>query len=183
MNNIVYDMVLLEQDRIQAFRMKDLDIYYKDHDGEFKVLGEAYDESIQDLISQTLKKKKMRYLISFVDGMDVFEEIKPSSNRMLRFFVKVMGYGNKVSGYSLRDLQNFTEINMRYVLNAISELCEKDIIRFTVHRAKRTYMVNPIYFYKGTMKKLFYNTGQFDKFPRRNAKLEEIQEVSRNIFE
>ncbi len=73
-------------------------------------------------------------------------QVKPSANRMLRFMTQQMGYGNTLKNYSLRDIQQLTDMNMKFVMSSIKELCAKDIIRFTIEKNRRTYMVNPIYF-------------------------------------
>jgi hypothetical protein len=52
-----------------------------------------------------------------------------------------------------------------------------------VNKGRRTYMVNPIYFYKGSMKKLFYAVKEYDKFPKRNEDLEVEYEHKDDIFE
>ena len=39
-NNVVYDMILLEADRIKSYKMKELDLFYKDKYGEFKLVAE-----------------------------------------------------------------------------------------------------------------------------------------------
>jgi len=64
-------------------------------------------------------------------------------------------------------------MSMRYVMKSVSELCAHDGIRFTMDKNRRTYMINPIYFYKGTIKKMFYCVKEFDRMPRRNIDLEE----------
>jgi NAD-dependent dihydropyrimidine dehydrogenase PreA subunit len=104
------------------------------------------------------------------------DELKPAANKMLRFFTRQMNYGNTIKNYSLRDIQQLTDMNMRYVMKSIAELCERDVIRFTKEKNRRTYMVNPIYFYKGTIKKIFYCSKEYDRMPKRNVDLEEEYE-------
>ena len=82
-----------------------------------------------------------------------------------------MGYGNQMKNYSLRDIQQCTDMNMRYVLKAITELTLNDVIRYVSVKNRRTYMVNPIYFYKGTIKKIFYSVREYDKMPKMNNNL------------
>ena len=105
-------------------------------------------------------------MISFNETIDLLNDIKPSSNKILRLMVKCMNYGNVLRNYSLRDLQQATGMNMRYVISSISELCANDVIRFEMEKNRRIYMVNPSFFYKGTIKKMFYCTKSFDKLPR-----------------
>ena len=177
-NNIVFDLILLEADRVIAHKMKNLDLYYKDIHGVIGPLADSYAVESEDVISNLLKRKKMRYMISFVEALDVMDDIKPSSNKMLRFFAKHMNYGNSLKGYSLRDIQEATGLNMHYVMQAIGELCGHDIIRFSMDKNRRNYMVNPIYFYKGTIKKMFYASKEYDRMPRRNSELEEQYEYN-----
>jgi len=180
-NKLVYDLVLLEADRIMAHRMKDLDLYYKDKNGGYEPIAEAYNDEVLGVLQQLMKSRKMRYFISFVDAMDLQDEIRPSAHKVLRFMAKNMSYGNVLKDYGIRDIQVATGINTNYVMKGIAELCGKDMIRFTIDKGRRTYMVNPIYYYKGTMKKLFYAIKQYDKYPVRNEDLEE-QYKSDNIF-
>ena len=174
-NNIVFDLILLEADRVIAHRKKNLNLYYKDND-EFIKLADGYNAEVDDVIENLLRRKKMRYMISFVESLDIMDDLKPAANKMLRFMTRQMNYGNVLKNYSLRDIRQLTDMNMRYVMKSIGELCEKDIIRFVTDKNRRTYMVNPIYFYKGSIKKLFYCTKEYDRMPRRNSDLEEEYE-------
>ena len=70
---------------------------------------------------------------------------------------------------------------MRYVINAVKELCDIDAIRYYEEKKRRVYMVNPIYFYKGTIKKIFYSIKEYDKLPRRDRKLQVIKELDYEI--
>jgi len=165
----------LEADRVINRRKKDLDLYYKDGN-EYRKLAETYEAEADVLVENLLRRKKMRYVISFVESLDLMDNLKPATNKMLRFLVRQMNYGNALRNYSLRDIQQLTDMSMRYVQKSIAELCEVDAIRFTTEKNRRTYMVNPIYFYKGTIKKMFYCTKEFDRMPRRNIDLEEYYE-------
>ena len=170
-NNIVFDLILLEADRVINRRKKDLDLYYKDGN-EYRKLAETYEAEADVLVENLLRRKKMRYVISFVESLDLMDKLKPATNKMLRFLVRQMNYGNALRNYSLRDIQQLTDMSMRYVQKSIAELCEADAIRFTTEKNRRTYMVNPIYFYKGTIKKMFYCTREYDRMPRVNGDLE-----------
>ena len=170
-NNIVFDLILLEADRVINRRKKNLDLYYKDGD-EYRRLAEGYSAEVNELVENLLRRKKMRYMISFVESLDLMDDLKPAANKMLRFLVKQMNYGNALKNYSLRDIQQLTDMSMRYVMKSISELCEKDMIRFSMEKNRRSYMVNPIYFYKGTIKKLFYCAREYDRMPRVNGDME-----------
>ena len=170
-NNIVFDLILLEADRVINRRKKNLDLYYKDGD-EYRKLAETYEAEADVLVENLLRRKKMRYVISFVESLDLMDNLKPATNKMLRFLVRQMNYGNALRNYSLRDIQQLTDMSMRYVQKSIAELCEADAIRFTTEKNRRTYMVNPIYFYKGTIKKMFYCTREYDRMPRVNGDME-----------
>jgi hypothetical protein len=175
-NNIVFDLLLLEADRVLAKKIKHFDLYYKDEKGQFSQLAEAYNSEVDLLIENLFRRKKMRYMVAFSESLDIMDQLKPATNKMLRFFVKQMNYGNALKNYSLRDIQQLTDMSMRYVMKSISELCEKDVIRFSMDKNRRTYMINPIYFYKGTIKKMFYCVKEFDRMPKRNIDLEEYYE-------
>lgn len=171
-SNLVFDLVLMEADRVIAHRMKDFDLYYKNAYGDFEAIGEGYGAEVEELVSNIMKRKKMRYMITFVDAIDLQDELKPSSHRMIRFFAKYMNYGNVLKGYGMRDINNATNLNTHYITSSIRELCSRDILRFEVEKGRRIYMLNPVYFYKGSMKKLFYTVKEFNKMPVRNYELE-----------
>jgi hypothetical protein len=182
-SSIVYDMVLLEADRIKSYKMKELDLFYRDKYGDIKLVAEGYNKEVEEVVTQLLKKKKMRYMITFLPALDVMDDLKPSANKLLRFFVKQMNYGNKLEGFTIRDIQKYTGIHLRYLLNAMTELYEKDVVRFTTHRAKRTYMVNPMYYYKGTMKRLFFNMKAYNSMPiKGEEKPTQKTKVEEDIF-
>lgn len=166
MNNIVFDLILLEADRVLAYKQKDLDLYYKDINGDIVPLAEAYSESVNNVIQDIFKRKKMRYHIAFTETIDELDNMKPISNKLLRFFVREMNYGNILKNYSIRDIQQVTGISNRYMLSSMKELIQKDFIRFEVDRNRRTYMVNPIYFYKGSLKKIFYSVQKYNDMPK-----------------
>jgi hypothetical protein len=182
-NNIVYDLLMLEADRINMYRREEFDLYYKDRSGEFQPVGEAYSQDIENLLMGLFKKKKMRYMISFLESLDIQNEIKPSALKVLRCMCKEMNYGNILKGYGSRDIQNYTGINMHYVTKGLAELNEKDIIRFTVAKGRRTYMVNPIYFYKGSLKKIFYSIKEYGRMDAHEYLAKEDPIKNLNLFE
>lgn len=166
MNNIVFDLILLEADRVIFHKQKDLDLYYKNIEGDIVPIAEAYSDSVNEVMQDILRRKKMRYYISFTDTLNELDLMKPISNKLLRFFVREMNYGNIIKNYSLRDIQQVTGISNRYMLSSMKELIDKDFIRFEVDRNRRTYMVNPIYFYKGSLKKIFYSVQKYNDMPK-----------------
>lgn len=165
-NSLVFDLILLEADRVIAHRMKNFDLYYKDINGSFEKIGDAYASEADDMVALIMKRKKMRYMISFVEAIELQDELKPSSSKILRFFARQMSYGNVVKGYGFKDIFNATGVNTHFITSGINQLCEKDIVRFKVVKGRRIYMVNPIFFYKGSMKKLFNAVKQYDNYPK-----------------
>jgi hypothetical protein len=139
---------------------------------DFVKLAEAYEPEIEELVSNIFKRKKMRYLITFVDAIELQDGLLPSTHKVLRYMTKTMSYGNQLKNIGLRDIQDSTGVNMRYVINGIKQLCAKDIIRFTVEKGRRTYIVNPTFFYKGTLRSIFKCIRGYDNYPLRNEKLE-----------
>lgn len=170
--SVSYDTLLLEADRVLRKRKKDLDLYHKNMFGDFVPLAEAYEPEVEEMISNIFKRKKMRYLITFVDAIEVQDNLLPSSHKVLRYMTKAMNYGNVVKGVGLRDIQDATGLNMRYVINGIKQLCAEDIVRFTVDKGRRTYIVNPAYFYKGTLRSIFKCVRDYDSCPKRTEDLE-----------
>jgi len=174
-NSVVYDLLLMEADRFVSKKREDKVIYHKDKHGDFIPIAQGYSEETDNILNQLLKKKRTRYMITFMESIDMLDSVKPSSNRMIRFFTKQMSYGNIVKNHSLRDIQQCTDMNMRYVMASIKELCGVDAIRYHEHKNRRTYMVNPIYFYKGTIKKMFFSVREYDKLPKRDDMLNVIK--------
>ena len=162
----------MEGDRVSMKRRKDLDLYYKTPQGDFEKLAEAYDPEVEEMVSQIFKRRKMRYVITFVDAIKLQDGLLPSSHKVLRYMTKTMTYGNKLKNIGLRDIQEETGLNMRYVINGIKQLCAEDAIRFSVDKGRRTYIVNPLHFYKGTLRSIFKCTRDYDNYPKRNEDLE-----------
>jgi hypothetical protein len=144
-------------------RRKDFDLYYKNRYGEFVAIGEAYDEKVELFLLRLFQRKKMKYFITFVDALSMQDKLTPSANKLLRFFSLAMNYGNKLTNHSLRDIQQCTGLNMRYVMSGIDKLVEHDVIRIEKFKNRRTYMVNPTYMYRGNLKKIFYAVKEYDK--------------------
>lgn len=181
-NSLIYDLVLMESDRVQAYRYKSMDLYYKDPLGEMVPIGEAYGAEVESLVESIFKKRKMRYFVTFTEAIDLQDELKPSSHKLMRFFCRHMSYGNIVKNYGIRDIQIATSMNTNFVSKAIVELCKNDVIRFQVNKGRRTYMINPIFFYKGTMKRLFKCVRKYNEFPKRGDNLKEISTLKDTIF-
>jgi len=163
---------MLEAERVTSKRVKDLDLYHKNPNGEFVKLAEAYEPEVEETVSNIFKRRKMRYLITFVDALEMQDELLPSSHKVLRYLTMMMNYGNVVKNVGVRDINQSTGLNNRYIINGVKQLCEMDIIRFTVDKGRRTYIVNPTYFYKGTLRNIFRCARDYEKYPKRNEDLE-----------
>jgi hypothetical protein len=170
--NISYDILTLEAERVAGKRKKDLDLYYKDPHGDFVKLAKAYEPEVEEVVSNIFKRRKMRYLITFVDAMEIQNELLPSSHKVLRYMTIMMNYGNLIKNVGVRDINDYTGLNNRYIINGIKQLCGKDIIRYTVEKGRRTYIVNPTYFYKGTLRSIFRTARDYEKYPKRTEDLE-----------
>jgi hypothetical protein len=96
MNNIVFDLILLEADREINQKVKGLDLYYKNQKGEFVQIAEGYNSQADEVIANLLRRKKMRYMITFTESLSIMNEIKPSSNKILRLMCQQMNYGNLI---------------------------------------------------------------------------------------
>jgi hypothetical protein len=175
MSNILYDMILMEADKISFYKQKDLELYYKDKYNNIVPLAQPYDPAVQEVLKQLLKRKRMRYFLTFAEGLDLINELNKSANRVLTLFTQNMGYDNRLKEWSIRDLHGALGTDMKFLVKSLRTLCEKDIIRFVVIKNKRTYMVNPIYFYRGSIKSLFNTVQKYEReFPRRGFDLKEI---------
>jgi hypothetical protein len=181
-NKLIFDLILMEADRVQSYRYRSMDLYYKDPYGDMVPIGEAYKEGIEELINGIFKKRKMRYFITFTEALELQDELRPSAHRLIRFFCRHMTYGNIIKNYGIRDIQTATGINTNYILKGVAELCKHDMIRFEVNKGRRTYMVNPIFFYKGTMKKLFACVRRYDEMPKRGENLKPVEQLKDTIF-
>jgi hypothetical protein len=175
MSSLLYDMVLMEADKISFYKQKDLELYYKDKYDNIVPLAQPYDPEVQEILKQLLKRKRMRYFLTFAEGLDVLLQLKKSTTRLLILFAQNMGYDNKLKDWTIRDFHGSLGTDMKVLIKSLKILCEKDIIRFVVNRNKRTYMVNPIYFYRGSIKSLFNTVKKYENdFPRRDNNLKEI---------
>lgn len=172
----------MEADRVMRYKYKELDLYYKDPYGEMVPIAEAYDAEVEEALKQIFKKKRMRYFITFTEALDMQDDLPGSAHKLIRFFCRYMTYGNKLTGYGIRDIQAATSMNNNFITDKIRVLCEYDILRFTVKKGRRTYMLNPVYFYKGTMKKLFACIREFEAMPKRDGELKEVFESKDTIF-
>jgi len=170
--SVAYDTLMLEAERVSNKRRKDLDLYYKDIFGDYQKLAEAYDPEVEEVVSNVFKRRKMRYLITFVDAIELQDGLLPSAHKVLRFMTKAMNYGNLVKNIGVRDIHDATGTNMKYVISGIKQLCVEDIIRFTVEKGRRTYIINPTYFYKGSLRSIFKCVRSYDNYPKRNEDLE-----------
>jgi hypothetical protein len=54
MNNIVFDLILLEADRVINNKVKGLDLYYKDGKGQFVHIAEGYNAQKEDALHDYL---------------------------------------------------------------------------------------------------------------------------------
>lgn len=181
-NRLIYDLLLMEADRVQAYRYKSMDLYYKDPMGNIVPIGEAYNADVEKLVENIFKKRKMRYFVTFTEAIDLQDDLKPSSHKLMRFFCRHMNYGNILKNYGIRDIQIATSMNTNFVSKGIVELCKHDVIRFKVEKGRRTYMVNPIFFYKGTMKRIFKCIRSYNEYPKRNDHAVKPKEVKDTIF-
>jgi len=163
MMNFVYDLVLLEADRIMSHRMQNVDLYYKDINGKYEKIAEAYDPEVLELLKDIFKRKRTSFSILFNDAIDDYTDLSVSEKRMLNFLVKTMNYGNLVYGYTIRDFKSCSGMRTEIITRTLKSLCAKGYIKYTVHRAKRTYMVNPSVFYRGSLKRLAYATKTYDR--------------------
>jgi hypothetical protein len=165
-NSILFDTLLIEADRIATLRYKDLDLFYQDPTtGEFRKVGEAYRHSISSFKDKIFHKKRTRYFITFIDTVEMEDGLKPTSLKIIRHFARVMSYGNTIKGYGLRDIMSHFKIHERYITSGMNQLFEKDLVRFEVIKGRRTYMVNPIYYFKGTPTGLFMSVKTFRGYP------------------
>lgn len=173
-SSVVYDIILLESDRIIAKKTPINDLYYRDEYGDFVKVAEGYDRSVLEVLDKLGRKKRMKYFMTFFDALCVQDELLQSTNRVLRHFVKNMSYMNMVRDVPVRDIVYDTGIASGYVQRAIKDLCEKDIIRFVEKKKRRTYVVNPVHFYKGSLKSLFTVIRNYESYPVRDRELNEI---------
>lgn len=175
MSNLLYDMVLMEAERISYYKQKDLELYYKDKYGELTLLAEPYDEAVQEVLKQLLKRKRMRYFLTFAEGFEVLNDLNKAASRLLIFLAQNMRKDNMIKDYTIRDLGASLGSDLKNVIKGLRLLCEKDVVRFVIIRNKRTYMINPVYFYRGSIKSVFKTAQKYEsEFPKRGRNLKEI---------
>lgn len=171
-NLIIYDILLMEADRVRNARREEFDLYYIDkHSGEFEKIAKAYSGSIANLSDQLFKKSRTRFFITFDKTFVVEEKLKPVALKILRHFARTMTYGNLLVGYSYEDIKNHFRIHPNYITSGVKQLLDLDCIRFSIHRNRRTYIINPIYYYKGSPTSLFHTIGKYSGYIRGNHKI------------
>ncbi len=163
-DNVVYQILLQEAHRINNLKKSKLDLYTKDKNGEFVKIAEAYDPKIEELKSLILRKRKTRFYISFVECMDMMDDIQPSAHKMLRFLVREMNTNNIVQNFSYREIHTYTKIHLKYIQKGINTLLEKDIIRCKKDKGGRIYMVNPVFFFKGKLNLVFKVVSDYESW-------------------
>ena len=166
--NIVYNIIDIEVDRYKRLREDNQDLYFKlPHSGEFVKIAEAYDKSIEGKCKELLRRKRMSFFMTFVNTFDLEDELTPLALKVIRFFARNMSYGNVIKGYGFSDLQIELKTSGRYLTKSINQLLEKDVLRFKVVKNQRIYMVNPVYYFKGTSYGIFKTQGNYRKFPKK----------------
>ena len=75
-NSLVFDLILLEADRVIAHRMKNFDLYYKDINGSFEKIGDAYASEADDMVEQETEKDAEEFL-NVATAANIKPVIKP----------------------------------------------------------------------------------------------------------
>lgn len=164
--NVVYEILLNEGVRMDSLRKKGLDLFIKNDKGEFVAVAEAYDGYIDELKNMILKKRKARYVITFVETFKLLDKLSPAPNKILRFLVSQMSQSNIVENISYRDMNQLTGTHLLFVQKSMTALLENDLIKFKKHKNGRVYMINPSYFFKGKMTWVFKAVRDYENFDK-----------------
>ena len=165
-NTLLFDMLLVEADRVAALRVKELDLFFQDPmTGEFRKVGIEYNHQLASFKDRMFNKKKTRYFITFLETFEQEDKLKPVALKIIRHFARTMGYGNTIKGYGIRDIISHFGVHQRYVSSGLNQLFENDLIRYTKFKGRRTYMINPIYYFKGTPSGLFHAIRSYNQYP------------------
>jgi len=178
-DNVVYQILLQEANRISSLKKDKFDLYTKDAKGNFVKIAEAFDPKIEELKSLILKKRKTRFYISFVECMDMMDDLPPSAHRVLRFLVQQMNNSNVIDSFSYREINECTGIHLKYIQKGIHVLLEKDIIRWKKNRNGKSYMVNPIFYFKGKLNYIFKCVSDYEGF--KDLELPKASESTTNV--
>ena len=88
MSNLLYDMILMEADKIAYHRQKDLELYYKDNKGEIVPLAEAYSPEVEDIIKQLSKRKRILFsILSTPPELTLFTKLSKTVTPPIRAFL------------------------------------------------------------------------------------------------
>lgn len=167
-DNIVFDLLLIESDRFKNLRKGELDLYHKDPEtGEFFKVAKAYKDRVEEMQSKVYNKKRTKFFITFNDTFDVETKLKPIACRLVRFMARNMNF-NQVKGYGIRDFSFELDSHSNYIMKAVNELNEKDVIRFKTIKNHRVYMVNPTYYYRGSLLNIYSIINRYKSFPKYN---------------
>jgi len=166
-SNLVYSILELEADRFLDLKNEQQDLYFKDPaTGEFRLVAEAYSQEANLLHREIFKKKRMRYFFTFVDTIDMEDNLRPIALKILRLFVRQMTYGNIIKGMGFQDIIYLLKTSDKYITSAMTQLLENDCIRFKVVKARRIYMVNPILYFKGSHIGIYKAVKAYKEMPK-----------------
>jgi len=165
-SNLVYNILELEADRFFDLKSEQQDLYFKDpSSGEFIKVADAFNEEIERLHKEMMKKKRMRFFITFSETMDMEDELKPIALKIIRMFARQMSYGNIVKGVGFSDLMEVLGTSSRYITSGIEQLLEKDVVRYKVVKNRRVYMINPVLYFKGSTMGIYKAVRTYKTFP------------------
>lgn len=166
-NNIVYDLLLVESDRVADLRREERDLYYLEPTtGEYKKVALAFDSNVESIKKAIFSKKKSKFFMTFNDTFDMEDGLRPKALTVARFFARQMNYRNIVSDMGINDISQLLSTHSKYITSSIWDLVEKDVIRFKVSKGRRTYMVNPVYYYRGGHSSMFLLVREYKSFPK-----------------
>lgn len=165
-NTLLFDTLLIEAERLQNLRVPECDLYFKDPiSGEFRKIAEAYHKNVSSFKESLFKRKRNRFFITFNDTLEQEEKLKPRTLRFIRSVARTMSYNNTLKDYSIRDLMQHFKVHKRYIDDVLVELFKTDLVRFKVVKNRRTYMINPTFYYRGTPTSLFNAVRKYNEYP------------------
>lgn len=170
-SELVYNIIDVAVDRFMKYRQEDQDLYFIDHKtGEFKLFAEAFNDKIIEESKKLLNRKLTQFFVTFSGTFNMEEGLTPMALKIVRYFARKMNYSNIVTGVGYDDMEKALKTQSRYIAPSLKLLLEKDIIRFKVEKNQRTYMVNPIYYYRGRLWRLYTSMHVYKHYPRNEGK-------------
>lgn len=151
---------------------EDYKLYFKDKDGRYVQLTEQYREEVNDVIREMFRKKKLKYVMTYVESFQKMIYMKPYTVRMICYMVGAMRRNNMLQGVNMREIGEKSGVKDKYTGKAIKQLLDMDVIRRRKFKNAYEYMVNPAYFTRAKLQSTFTLVETYETLPLESDSIE-----------